>query len=221
MKKVVIIGAGGFGREVYNALQVKNQIASESDKCDCIGFLDDNVNALKGFETYPQVIGTISNATLDSDLEYVLGVGIPRIRRKIALKFKDDWNLFPAVWTLTSNLIGSSRPIGISVARGAFVHGKLSVDVSVGKFALINYSYSIGHDVQIGDFCELAPNCVISGGVKLEEGVFVGSGAIIGPQVVIGAWSKISAGAVVLNNVPPYSFVESPRCKVHRDFFLP
>jgi serine O-acetyltransferase len=82
----------------------------------------------------------------------------------------------------------------------------------------------IGHGVRIGSGCILFHNVTLGegrdastgdvGAPTLEEDVHVGPGAtLIGP-ITVGRESKIMAGAVLTESIPPRSLVETPRAIV-------
>jgi saccharopine dehydrogenase-like NADP-dependent oxidoreductase len=72
MKQLIIIGAGGMGRTIYDMA-----IENGAYKKDYIvkGFIDDNLNALDAFENYPPSVWLISGkkkTKLDEDSVAVL-----------------------------------------------------------------------------------------------------------------------------------------------------
>ena len=56
MTDIIIVGAGGCGREVANWIEDINKIEK---KWNILGFLDDNLNAFKDFPNRYPIIGTI------------------------------------------------------------------------------------------------------------------------------------------------------------------
>ena len=54
MKDLIIVCAGGFGREVY-------YMAKQIGKWNIKGFIDDNIHALDGVNIALPIIGTIKN----------------------------------------------------------------------------------------------------------------------------------------------------------------
>lgn len=84
---------------------------------------------------------------------------------------------------------------------------KITVNVNLGDFVIVNLNSTIGHDVRISNFCSLMPSVNISGNVHLGERVFIGTGATILQGVSIGDDVVIGAGALVLENVPSHSKV--------------
>lgn len=58
MKNLLIIGARGFGREIYNlALESIGYGTEFTIK----GFLDDKKEALDGYDGYPSIISSVEN----------------------------------------------------------------------------------------------------------------------------------------------------------------
>ena len=58
MKNLVIIGAGGMGRTIFD---VARESIGYGIEYTIKGFIDDNLSALDGFEDYPPMLGTISH----------------------------------------------------------------------------------------------------------------------------------------------------------------
>ena len=80
MEKLAIIGAGGFGREVFWLVQEINQV---KPTWEVLGFLDDNPHALDGFSGYPPILGAIDHYR-QLDRPYVAcAVGVPKVRKRI------------------------------------------------------------------------------------------------------------------------------------------
>ena len=56
MKNLVIIGAGGMGRTMYN---IALECLGFKTEFQIKGFLDDDLSALDGFDGYPPVLGKV------------------------------------------------------------------------------------------------------------------------------------------------------------------
>ena len=81
MKRVIIVGAGGFGREAYYLVQAINEIKT---RYEIVGFLDDNLNALDGKKIDSPIIGRIDEWIPKGDEVYVMGIASPKIKEVIA-----------------------------------------------------------------------------------------------------------------------------------------
>ncbi len=56
MKSLVIIGAGGMGRTIYD---IARECVGFNTEFIIKGFIDDNINALDSLNGYPPLLGTI------------------------------------------------------------------------------------------------------------------------------------------------------------------
>ena len=190
--KVVIIGAGGFGREVLWLLRCLGPDVAP------IGFLDDDPPG----ETVCDlpVFGPIEPSIMeDRDVHYVWGIGIPRLRHSVAQR------LGPVPYvTLRHPQTQQSEYVEVGDGTIICAGTVVTTQITIGRHALLNLNVTVGHDAVISDYCTLSPGVHLSGFAKLEEGVDVGTGAVLIPGVRVGAWSVIGAGAVVTQDIPDH-----------------
>lgn len=95
-----------------------------------------------------------------------------------------------------------------SIGKGILIdHG---TSVVIGETAVVGDDVSLLHEVTLGG------NGNVSGDrhPKVGNGVLIGAGAKILGNVLIGAGSKVTAGSVVLNDVPPHCTVAGIPAKV-------
>lgn len=144
-------------------------------------------------------LGSLSNTC------FAIGVGDPSVRRAIAARQPDNAK-FPALIHPAAS-IASANMASIAASRGTvvFAGARVTVNVQLGDFAVINQNATIAHDCDIGDFVTIAPGANISGRVAIGNGAWIGSGAIInqGPidaMRTIGAGAVIGSGAVVIRD---------------------
>jgi len=196
MSKLLIIGAGGCGREVF---QWAKDMQNHKKLWDKIGFLDDNLNALDRYGLSSMMVGTISDHVPDEGEEYVCAVADPAQKIQICQSFKNRGARFvniihPSVIIADYSTIGE----GVILCPRVIV----SINVNVGNHVLMNSFSVAGHDVTLERGCTLSAQCDLMGHVYLEEEVFLGSGARIFPGKRVGRCAKIGAGSVVIRNVP-------------------
>ena len=111
---------------------------------------------------------------------------------------------------LIRHLYGAEIHWDTEIADGiSVVHGNglvLSHGATVGPGCILFHNVTLGEGVD--------PETRESGAPTLERDVHVGPGAtLIGP-IHVGEGTKIMAGAVVTQSVPPHSVVRSPEPKV-------
>lgn len=188
MQKLIIIGAGGHGREVLWTARCLNRL---SPKFEILGFCDDGLP--RGMDVLgAPVLGTIEETAghFGRDIGYVCAVGKNRIRPALVAR-ADAAGWQPVTLIHPSAVVAEPVEIGagVFIAAGAYV-GPLA---KIGDHALVNVHASVGHDSVLGVHVQVCPGAKISGGAKLGDGVFLGSNSVVAPGKTMGAWSKLSA----------------------------
>lgn len=183
MENLAIYGAGGFGKETKFLLEAINR---SRHTFNFAGFLDDSPRP------------SIQLAPRGSFGKITIAIADPSERKKVYAKCGNQFEyvnlIHPDVFLDKSIVTGR----GLIICSGV----KMTVDVKLGDFVIINLNATIGHDVTIGAFSSIMPSVNISGNVTLGEGVFIGSGATVLQGLTIGAGALIGAGAVVTRNIP-------------------
>jgi sugar O-acyltransferase (sialic acid O-acetyltransferase NeuD family) len=198
MEKVVILGAGGHAREVLWAFEEQNKV---EQTWEVLGFIDeDTSNKGRTICSLP-VLGGFGwfEKTASQDVRVISGVGDCETKRQFAEKAESLGLRFcsivhPSVLISTYVEVGE----GTVIAAGSIV----TTQVRIGRHVTVNVDCTISHDVIIDDYCTLAPGCHISGSVKLGKGVDFGTCATVIQGRSVGPWSKIGAGAVVIDDIP-------------------
>src|SRR5688572_19712956 len=94
MKKIVIIGAGGFGREVKMLI---DQINYVKPTYELLGFYDDDTTLPDTINGFPN-LGTIETLLESNDkISIALGIGIPAIKEKIIARLLKKEFEFPTL----------------------------------------------------------------------------------------------------------------------------
>lgn len=201
MKHLIIIGAGGFGREAYGV--ARDAVGFGTD-FDVKGFLDANPKALDGFRGYPPIVGDPASYAPQPDDVFVTALGSIASRRACAAAIEAKGGVF-------ISLIHRSAWLGpnVSVGAGAFISNNvvLTADITVGRHVCIFQGTSIGHDAVLGDFSHVYAQCALGGGVKVGAGASIYPGAVVVPRRMIGADAVVGAGATVILNVAPRTTV--------------
>lgn len=196
MTALIIVGAGGFGRQVLSyALELG---------LDVSGFVDDDPHALDGTETELPVLGTTETLASRSDHEFVVAVGDPAARRRLAHAVTAIGGRLRTL-VHPSAVVDRTASIGIGCIICPFV--MVGTSARVGQNVLVNAHATAAHDSIVGADSVLAPFAALNGHVSLGEGVFVGTHASLLPGVRVGDFAKVSAGSVVHADVESGSLV--------------
>ncbi len=203
MKHLIIVGAGGLGRQMYAWVK---ECAGYQTEYDLIGFLDDNLSALDGFEGYPPVLSCISSYEVKNEDAFLMAIGDNDHRLKCISTLKDKGGEFPTF--IHPGAFVYTKKIGI----GCFVAplASIGVDAVIGDYCLIQGGALIGHDVIIGNNARIDCNVVCVGGIQIGDNVCVHTGSIINHGVkvednsIVGAMSfvikKVKQGTTVYGN---------------------
>lgn len=194
-KQVYLLGGGGHGRVVLDALlSCGVNVTGVIDPGLKVGDQVFGVSVMGGDEFLDRV--ALASALL------VNGLGANscvRSRRKLFEGLKSRGFSFDVV-RHSSSVIGRECNVGESsqIMAGAVLQSR----VQIGVNTVINTRVSIDHDCIVGAHAFVAPGVVLSGDVRVGESAFIGAGAVVLPGVVIGASAVIGAGAVITKSVP-------------------
>jgi sugar O-acyltransferase (sialic acid O-acetyltransferase NeuD family) len=202
MQDIVIVGAGGLGREVSEWVE---DINDAKPTFRLLGFVDDDASRhgerchdvliLGGIDwiaAQPREIG--------AEIGVIVGIGSPAAKRRVIERLRAAGVArFPPILHPQA-VIGRFVEIGEGtiVCPGAI----LTTDIRIGRFVALNFDLTVGHDSRIDDYALLAPGVHVSGRVHIGEGCDLGAGATVVPSAEIGAWSIIGAGATVTGSLP-------------------
>lgn len=194
MKEIIIVGAGGFGRELLQWIKDINKV---DNKWKIKGFIDDNVKAFEHFACDYKIIGKISDWQPGKDEVYACAIANPAGKERVVNLLKSRGALFVSIIHPTVT-IGEFNNIGEGFV--AYPHSIITVNTKIGDFVTLLNS-GIGHDAVIGDFSTISSYCDITGGVKIGRRVFLGSHVTIVPGRKIGDDAYLGAGSVVVTHV--------------------
>jgi sugar O-acyltransferase (sialic acid O-acetyltransferase NeuD family) len=194
MKQLIIIGAGGMGRTVYsNALESVGYGETFVVK----GFIDDNLDALDGYNNYPPIIGTIKDYQPQENDVFVSSIG-GASRRPCMEEIIRRGGEFIELIHQTARIYTNAR-----LGKGNFI-GAYSVignDVVVGDYNMIQSYTVIGHDARIGNWNRIDTHVTCVGGIVIEDDVNVHTGAVISHKVVVETGAHVGACSFVIRKV--------------------
>jgi sugar O-acyltransferase (sialic acid O-acetyltransferase NeuD family) len=196
---LVVVGAGGFGRETVEAIRAMNTCGAS---WRLLGYLDDNP-ALRGkrIDDTP-VLGGLTEAKNLADASFVVCTGRPDnyasrsviVDRLVLPPDRYATIVHPAATVSSSSRIGPGSVLLASVV--------LTATVTVGSHVAIMPNVTITHDNVIENFATIASGVCLGGHVRIGQGAYVGSGALIREGRSVGRRAMVGMGSVVLADVP-------------------
>lgn len=201
MKHLLIIGARGWGREVYDIAVACIKAGADFD---VKGFLDDKADALEEYDNYPPIIGPVESYEIQKDDVFICALGDVNYKKQYAKIILEKGGDFISLVHPTA-VIGQNAKLGRGCVIGAFAN--LSNDTQIGSFVTISIRAGMGHDSTIGDYTHIGGNCAISGFVTIGELVTMHPGCVMVPHRKIGDNAVIGTGSVVISNVKAHTTV--------------
>lgn len=200
VRRVVIVGAGGFGREVLQ--YVRDTFAGDRGIA-VKGFLDDAPPDLRPFALGVPVLGDTASYRVEPDDRFVVAIGDPATRRRLVERLASRGATFiNVVHPLSYVSAAATLGTGCIVAPYATV----GAHATIGDHTVLTFYASVGHDARVGSYCAFSPHAVTNGGTRIGDGVFLGAHAIVNPLKSVGDGAKVAAGAVVYRAIPPNTF---------------
>jgi len=208
MKKLIILGGGGFASEIAETIEQINQASgSVGDVFQIVGFVYDGAENDKDTENWQEslyhlrILGEFD--ILESmdlfDVDFVCAVSTPEIKKKLVKKIKSLGGKFATL--IHPKTILSPKTV---MGEGCIIQSNCILTgygIVLGDFVTLNDNVAIGHRAKVGSFTHINPNTNVSGEAEIGEDVFVGVKATI-LKAKIGNGAVIGACALVTKDVP-------------------
>lgn len=192
--RLVIVGAGGFGRGVYSWVTTSPRYMSDAAISEVV-FVDDHPK--RGTLGAP-CVSTLSTYSPSSNDRLIVAIGSPEARRTITELLATRGARF-ATFVDDRAVLG----LGVRVGTGSVICPGvvISAQASLGKHTHVNFNCSVGHDTRLGEYTTLSPSVNIMGEVLSGDSVFYGGSSAVLPRLRVGNDATVAAGAVVTLSV--------------------
>jgi len=197
MKNLIIIGARGYGREIYNLATQTNEYNKE---WKIKGFLDDKKEALKRFKNYPPIISSVEEYKIEKDDVFICALGEVKYKRKYIELILIKGGKFINIIHPTS-IISMNVKLGIGIIICPFTY--ISNDVTIGNFVTIQTHSAVGHDVKIGNYSQINALTFFGGFSELKEGTTINPAATVAPGKIIDENVTIGTNSSVFKDTKP------------------
>ena len=194
---LLVVGAGGLGREVYHAALERAHVHGD---IEVAGFLDDRPDALLGSQlACVPVRGPLTDYEPAPGERLIMAIGDAAGRLSIASALAARGVSFHTLITPTARVTTRLDALG----EGCFVdhYALISTDVSIGPHSHVGAHATIGHDVTIGAGCHVGAFCFIGGEARIGAGVVLRSHATVSPGITIEDGAVVGPNTLVLRRV--------------------
>jgi len=197
MKKLVIIGAGGFAFECYT--YIMQRIASGDKEISFKGFIaNDGGKNLVQYNLNKFYLGDYDKISLSKDDYYIIAIGSASGRKKIYNQYKENGYKFYNLVAPNAIVLPNVLEQGEANIFCSFCN---VTSVKFGNANIINTYSSCNHDSQIGNYNVISSYCDLTGFTEIGDCNFLDSHSFLLPHTKIGDNNSISAGSCVTHSI--------------------
>ncbi|OOG50603.1 NeuD/PglB/VioB family sugar acetyltransferase [Polaromonas sp. C04] len=185
MKSLLIVGAGGHGRSVAEAVLAAGQYR-------LVGFVDDAAPGLRQVWEWPVFGTTVNLARYRQQADAaIVAVGNNRLREELYTRL--DAAGFELATTIHPKAVVSPRAVigaGSAIMAGAIVGTEAQLRAGV----IVNCGAVVDHHCRVEDFGHLGVNAGMAGGSVLGRGAWMQAGSVLGYGVKVEAGFVLAPG---------------------------
>lgn len=200
IERVVVVGAGGFGRETIDVIEA---VIEAGGPVALVGVVDSgprDADLQRLASRGVAYLGTEGEwlPTASGDERFIVAIGSPLIRQRVARRFADA-GLRAVTVIHPRAVVGSQARIGDGVVITSGV--QVSTNVTIEDHVHLNPGSIIGHDAALAEFVSVNPGAIVSGNVVIDRVTLIGAGAVVLQGLTVGSGSTVGAAACVTKNV--------------------
>ncbi|GAA4080578.1 acetyltransferase [Flavobacterium cheonanense] len=194
MKNLIIIGAGGLAREIYDLAKIcsKNETLFKIK-----GFLSKDDTGIEAMG-YPKILSNVIDYSVEENDCFFCAIGDVIVRKRVVETIISKGGEFINLIHPTA-IVSPSVKLGIGI--GIKSHCVISSDVEIDSFSFLQSSVIMGHDVKIGKFCQINSFAFFAGYVKINNNATINAGAKLLQNVVVEEQAIVGMGSVVISKV--------------------
>jgi sugar O-acyltransferase (sialic acid O-acetyltransferase NeuD family) len=196
---LLIVGAGGCGRETAEAVRAVNDRRAT---WELLGFLDDGPAVQGTAVDGVPVVGPVDAIGDHPDASLIVTIGNPdnfTTRRTIVSRLG-----LPPDRYATIVHPAASIPRSTHVGPGTVIlAGSIATTaVTIGAHVVVMPAVVFTHDDVVNDYATFGTGAHLAGAVNIGEGAYIGAGVLIREKRTIGPWALVGMGSAVTRDVP-------------------
>lgn len=197
MKHLLIVGARGWGREVYAAFCKTNEFLN--GEIDVKGFLDSKADAFDGLiGNYPPILCSPENYDIQQDDVFFIAMGEPQWRKHYAEVIKNKGGYFHTIICQGAYIVPTA-----TIGEGSYIAGWTSIsdNVVLGKHTIVHVFSNLGHDVKVGAYSSIEAYSFLGGYAEVGESSIMHVRSTLIRHKKIGNHVEVGSSSVVMRNV--------------------
>lgn len=194
-KRLIIISAGDFGREVA---WLARSIPPGNRDWEFHGYLDDRPGILQSYPGEGPILGTPLTYQIQKEDCFICAIGYTEPRLRYTELIESRGGIFTSL-IHPSACIGDRTVIG----NGSIVcqYSVITSDITIGNHVCVMAHCVIGHNAKIGNGAILSSFSFLGGYAEIGAGAFLAPHAVVIPHKKVGNFSTVGAGSVALRGV--------------------
>lgn len=189
MKKIIILGSGGFFIEQFYWL--KDSLKKKKNY---------KIEAIVSTKNQSQKLFNIpiineKEIPKSKNILLYIAIGSTKVRAKIIKKFYTH-NFYTLIHPSAIVSKGAKIGKGCIISPNTIIAG----DAKVGNFNVFNFNSMISHDCITGDNNIFSPGSKVLGWCKMGNNNYLGAGSIMLPKISIGNNNIVGANATLNKN---------------------
>ena len=190
---VIIVGAGGHGRVLADALMLSGRTV--------LGFVDADARLHDGTVMGLKVLGDDGRLIAGewSEAELVNGIGggpDGRVRRDVQTRLEAEGRRFTGARHPTAIISPFAE---VDDTAQVLARAVVQAGAVIGRGCIVNTGAIVEHDCTIQPFTHCAPGSILCGDVRIGATCHIGAGAVVREGVTLGDGVVVGAGAVVVD----------------------
>ena len=202
MKKLIVVGAGGFGYEVIWVAEEMNAQSPAAPLWEILGYVDDNPEKAGRTSFGYRVLGRaedVAGCCPNAEIWYHCALGDNLVRRRVSERLdRLGWRAATLVHP------SAIRAMGVPIGEGTYV-GALSIltpECRIGRHVIINQRVAIGHESVVEDFAQVCSGAQVNGGCRIGVGALIGSNASLYQGTTVGANAMVGSNSLLVKSAP-------------------
>ena len=188
MRRLLIVGAGGHGRSVAEAVLAAGEF-------ELAGFVDGAAPGLTSVWNFA-VLGTTADlGRYRGQADHaIVAIGNNAVRENLCISLLAAGFELPTI--VHPRAIVSPRAVigqGCTIMAGAVV----GTEAKLGCGVIVNCGAVVDHNAQVHDYAHLGANAAIAGGSELGRGAWMQAGSVLGYNVKVAPGVVLGPGAAL------------------------